>query len=280
MYKISLFRGINSYAYFTIFCAVTKMTNTLQLKFPTKGKNSSIIVEAGHIYTNEQPCLEHQVGATWGNLLSAYLELFGAETAKWLFIDNYNPQFEEKPQNLNVADYLSSLSQWKFTPDKVVYEADLVEHAKEVVAYLQKHDYAGRNYNGKIVLYKCKILLYDPESEKYMCSLLDACLYLQKLEQADGCISVLDQQYASQQKGTITILKKLGANTTNIFPFFYFTPNSPVHASIDSSKVCANEDSNLSFVQPAIDLLQIVSKLSGSISPNSSLEIEVGKYGI
>ena len=256
------------------------MTNTLQLKFPTNGKKSSIIVEAGHIYTNEHQTLEHQVGATWGNLLSSYLALFGAEIENWLFIDNYNPPFEEKPQDLNIGDYISSLSQWGFAPDKVVYEADLVEHAKEVITYLQKQGHAGEHHNGKTVLHKGKILLYDPESEKYMCSLLDACLYLQKLEQADGCITVLDQQYTSQQKGTLTILKKLGTDTTTVFPFFYSTPNSPVHASVDSSNVYVNGNVDLSFVQPAIDLLQIVSKLSGSVSPNSSLEIEVGKYGI
>ena len=256
------------------------MTNTLQLKFPTNGKKSSIIVEAGHIYTNERPTLEHQVGATWGNLLSSYLALFGAEIEKWLFIDNYNPQFEENPQNFDVADYTSSLSQWGFTPAKVVYEADLIGHAEEVIGYLQKHGYAGKHHNGKTVLHKGKILLYDPEKEKYMCSLLDACLYLQKLEQADGCITVLDQQYASQQKGTLTILKKLGADTTNIFPFFYSTPNSLVHTSVDPSNVHANGNSDLSFVQPAIDLLQIVSKLSGSVCPNSFLEVEVEKYGI
>jgi len=256
------------------------MTNTLQLKFPANGRKSNIIVEAGHIYTNEQPALEHEVGATWGNLLSSYLALFGAETEKWLFIDNYNPQFEEKPQDLDIPGYVSSLSQLGFVPDKVVYEADLVEHAQDIVAYLQKHGYAGQHQNGETVLHKGKILLYDPETEKYMCSLLDACLYLQKLEQADGCITVLDQQYSAQQKGTLAILKKLGADTTTVFPFFYSTPNSHTHASVDSSNVYGNEHGNLSFVQPAIDLLQIVAKLSGVVSPNASLEMEVGKYGI
>ncbi len=256
------------------------MAKTLQLKFPTNEKKSSIIVEAGHIYTNEHPTLEHQVGARWGNMLSNYLALFGAETTKWLFIDNYNPQFEEKPQDLQIADYVGLLSQLGFAPDKVVYEADLVEHAKEVVSYLQKQGYAGEHHNGKTILHKGNILLYDPEHEKYMCSLLDACLYLQKLEQADGCITVLDEQYASQQKGTLTILKKLNADVATIFPFFYSTKDSPLHLFVDSSNVYANGPSDLSFVQPAIDLLQIVSKLSGSVSPNFFLEMEVGKYGI
>ncbi len=256
------------------------MTNTLKLKFPTNETKSSIIIEAGHIYTNEQPTLEHQISATWGNMLSNYLALFGAGITKWLFIDNYNPQFEKKPQDFEVKNYVSLLSQWGFSPDKITYEADLVGYAKEVVSYLQKQGYAGEHHNGKTILHKGKILLYDSEKEKYMCSLLDACLYLQKLEQADGCITILDQQYASQQKGTLTILKKLGANVSAIFPFFYSTSDSYIHPSVDSSNVHANGLSGLSFVQPAIDLLQIVSKLSGYVSPNSSLEMEVGKYGI
>ncbi|GEM_PF-1780904 len=257
------------------------MTNILQLKFPTIGeKKSTIIVEAGHIYTNEQPTLEHQAGATWGNMLSSYLAFFGAEIKKWLFIDNYNPQFENKPQNLDVAGYIESLSASGFAPDEVVYEADLVEHAKEVVASLQKQGYASQHQNGKTILHKGNILLYDPQKEKYMCSLLDACLYLRKLEQADGCITVLDKQYDAQQKGTLAILKKLGVKTTSIFPFFYSSPNSSSHSSVDLSNVYTNGKSGLSFVQPAIDLLQIVAKLSGSVSANSSLEVEIGKYDV
>jgi hypothetical protein len=256
------------------------MTNTLQLKFPTKQKKSSIIVEAGHIYTNEQPGLEHKVGAEWGNLLSSYLALFGAEIKKWLFIDNYNPGFEEKPQELDAISYIGLLSELGFAPDRVVYEADLTEHAKEILGYLEKHSYAGPHHTGKTVLYKGKILLYDPKTDKYMCALLDACLYLQKLEIADGCITVLDKQYATQQKGTLTILKKLGVDTTAIFPFYYSTANSPLHSSVDSSNVFANENTHLGFVQPAIDLLQSVAKLSGSVSVKPPLEVEVGKYGI
>ncbi len=256
------------------------MTNTLQLKFPIPKNGSTIIVEAGHIYTHEQPALEHQIGAAWGNLLSNYLTLFGAEIKKWLFIDNYNPQFEQKPQTLNLCSYTNLLTQLGFTPDTILYEADLVLEAKDIINHLQKKNLAGLHQNGKIVLYKGNILLHDPENKKYMCALLDACLYLQKLKQADGCITVLDEQYAPQQKGTIAILKKLEANTENIFPFFYSTASSSLHSSVDSSNVFVNTPADLSFVKPAIDLLQIVAKLSGSVSPKSSLEMDVGKYGI
>ncbi len=257
-----------------------KKMKTLQLKFPTSGKKSTMIVEAGHIYTNEQPALEHQVGATWGNLLSSYLMLFGAETAKWLFIDNYNPSIEGKPQILDETRYVEKLTTWGFVPDKIVYEADLVSEAKEVVKHLQQQGYAGPHHNGRIVLYKGNVLLHDPQSDKYMCALLDACLYMQKLKQADGCITVLDQQYATQQKGTITILKRMGVGTDSIFPFFYSTTQAQQHASVESSRVYVNASNGLSFVQPAIDLLQAVAKLSGSIIPTPTLEMQVAAYGI
>src|SRR3989338_4556088 len=146
------------------------MTNTLQLAFPTNEKKSKLIVESGHIYTNEQP------------------------------------NFEEKPQDLDIVAYISLLPSWGFAPDKIVYEADLVNNAKEIVDHLQKHGDAGPHHNGRIILNKGKILLYDPGNGKYMCALLDACLYMQKLEHADGCVTILDQQYAAQQKGTFTIL--------------------------------------------------------------------------
>ncbi len=255
------------------------MTNTLQLKFPTTG-TSKIIVEAGHIYTNEQPTLEHQIGAALGNLLSDWLAIFGAEIEKWLYIDNYNPQYDDKPQDLDETDYISLLTAKGFTPDKVVYETEFIEHAKDVLEYLQKKGYAGLHNNGKTILYKGNILLYDPGSDKYMCALLDACFYSQKLKQADGCITVLDKQYVSQQKGTLTILKKLDVDTTKIFPLFYSASDSHSHSSVDSSNVFVNGKGDISFVQQAIDLLQIVAKLSGSVCPKPSIDIEVGKYGI
>ena len=256
------------------------MKNTLQISFPTNGKNSQIVVEAGHIYTNEQPGLEHKHGATLGNFLSNYLELFGADVEKWLFIDDYNPKFDNKPEILDVGDYLSALAEWGFQPDEIVYEAGLVGHAKDVLEYLQKHCFAGLHNNGKIVLRKGNIQLYDPGKDKYMCALLDACLYLEKMEQSDGCVTVLDQQYAAQQKGTLTILKKLQADTGRIFQYFYSTAESLKHESVDPSNVFANGDADVSFVQPALELIRAAAKLFGTVSCKDSSEIDVTKYGI
>ena len=256
------------------------MANPLQIKFPPIGNNCDIIIEAGHIYTNEVPANEHKLSANLGYLLTHYLESFYADTTNWLFVDNYNPQFEDKPLSLNLDQYVAQLTSWGFPPSKVLFEADLVEQAKDLLGFLKKNNFAGPHHSGNTVLNKGHIQLYDPSKDKYMCSLLDACLYIEKLKHADGCITVLDQQYTSQQKGTLTILKKLGIDTSNIFPFYYHTPASKEHKSVDLQNVVAGKKKGVPFVQSAIDLVQIVSKLSGSIAITTEIDLEAGLYGI
>jgi len=236
------------------------MINELKLKFP-KIQEIKIILEAGHIYTNEEPNDEHRESVKYGKLLENYFSMFGAGIERWLFVDNYNPQFEDNPEILNIGHYINLLANWEFPPEKIVYEADLVEQAHDVLSYLQRNNYALKNDKDKILLYKDKILLYDIKTEKYMCTLLDACLYLNKLEQADCCVTILNQQYSHQQKGTLTILKKLDVEIEKIFPFFYPTPGKsiqpPLYPHIYSEQ-------KTSFVKPVIDLLKIIEELSGS----------------
>ncbi len=241
------------------------MENELILKFPENAKNLKIAVEAGHIYTNESPGIEHKISAVWGSKIAHLLNLRGAKTSNWVFIDNYNPSFEGKPQTLDSAGYLCLLESWGFKPGIAVYEADLAGSAKEAIAYLKSKSYASE-ISGKTVLCKDKILLYDHEKEKCMCSLLDACLYMEKLKHADACATVLDEQYRSQQKATKTILSKLGADPQMIFPFFYSLPCSNKHSSVGIENIYAAGSKDASSIQHTIDLLQIVSKLSGSVS--------------
>ena len=255
------------------------MDSTLSLKFPKVGQELKIIIESGHIYTHESPSLEHKVSASLGSFLSGYFSLFGASVEKWLFIDNYNPQFEGRTQVLDTVGYLASLSGWGFGPDVVFNEADLVPQAKEVLDYLEKEGYAGKHPNGKTVLFKGGVLLYSPEEDRYMCSLLDACLYLEKLKKADSCITVLESQYSSQQKGTLAILKKLDADTGRIFPFFYSLPASEGHVSSHCSNVFAG-GSAVGIIEPALALLQAVARLSGKVSTDGISEIEVAGYDL
>jgi len=132
-----------------------------------------------------------------------------------------------------------------------------------------------------------KVKLYDSANNQYACSLLDACLYLKKLEEADGCVSVLDQEYKSQQLGTLFILNALNAggytlNTEHIFPFFYSAPETRKHPIVDSSLIFAEETSvdPMSFVQPSLELAKIVSQLSCNLDFHPSLKESVLKDAI
>ncbi|MDO8481143.1 MAG: hypothetical protein Q7S65_05020 [Nanoarchaeota archaeon] len=211
----------------------------LHLNLPHAALDSTVIVEAGHIYTSEQPGLEHRVGAEYGAQFSAFLQGAGARVQKWLFIDDYNPAIQGKPQSLDEAAYLAALSSQGFAPDSIVKESALVTEAIALLAQLQSSGHTRQTREGKTALSKEGVLLYDASTGRHYCSLLDAALYLRKLRGADACVTVLDAQYRQQQKGTLTILKKLGADTSTIAPVFYSTPTALLHPSVHPSQVFA-----------------------------------------
>lgn len=252
----------------------------LQITFPQQPP-SRLIVEAGHIYMHETPGLDHHLSATWGSLIAHYLTLWGAEIEKWVFVDNYNPRLEGKPELLNWSEYYKLLQEWGFTPDKTQFEGNLVSAASGLFEQLQKKGKVEQHPSGVFMLSKGKVLLYHPaagypDGNKYMCSLLDACLYLEKLAKADGCVTVLSDQYRAQQKGTLTILKELGEDTSRIFPFFYAAPSSPAYRSVAPQQVFAEgydpDQPPLGFVRPALDLLKGLQSLSGTVQLGPSLE--------
>lgn len=233
---------------------------------------SKVIVEAGHIYTDEEPTLEQMVGAAIGKNIIDLLKIVGATPEGWLFVDDYNPQFKDltgpKPgKKLDIIDYTAQLREVGFAPVKVIYESSLVTKAEKLLGMLDGGNKT-KCVNGITMLKKDNVLLYNQKSEKYMCALLDACLYIEKLEQAPFCITILDQQYAPQQKGTLTILKKLGVDTTCIFPFFYTTPGNPTdHQSITPSNVFAYGSIHNNKIQPndTINMLLGLLKITSQI---------------
>lgn len=230
----------------------------IQLHFPKRGAETRVIVEAAHIYTNRKIGLEHIVGAELGSRIALCLESLGASVDKWAFIDDYTPLFEEESSQLDLGIYFQTLAERGFAPDNTIYESELVKQAEDLCEHLQKKGYAGKNHKGEIILYKDGILLFDPEKNKYACSLLDASLYTQKLSQADYCVTVLDQGqgYMSQQKKTRIVLKKLGVDTSNVFNYFYTTPKNDAPSG---------DKEHTPFVQPTLDLVQAISMLSGDI---------------
>jgi hypothetical protein len=246
----------------------------LELKIADKEKKQEIVVEAGHIYVNEVPSLEHKMGAEIGSQASKLFEMLGYKVQKWLFVDNYNPYFEDKPIILDEQAYVDSLKDVGFSPDKVMYEADLVDKAEDVLEHLIAENFASKHdLTGKYLLNKGNYLLYDPETNHYSCSLLDACLYLEKAKVGDGAITIIDQQYTPQQKGTLTILKKLGVDTSPIVPIYYSTPQPIIHESIAANKIFLPESKPVNGTSSAIvPKVVAILKLLNQISKVSPLE--------
>ena len=212
---------------------------SLTIPIPTIEK--TVCIEAGHIYTNEEPALEHKLSALWGNILAQYLTAAGAQVQQWLFIDDYNPKLEGEFETLDEKVYIELLQTWGFTPQKIVHESTLIEAANDLLAYLKKKGLTRIHGSGYIVLNKDAVRLYHPQTGHYGCCLLDAALYMQKLKQNDVCITVLSTDFKEQQKGTKYIFDKMGLHSV-VYPF-YFTGKKQYkkHKSVQVPMIFANE---------------------------------------
>jgi hypothetical protein len=175
-------------------------------------KKEKIIVEAGHIYTSEKPGQNHLNDAILGGKIASHIESnFGFEVEKWLLVDNYNPKKNNEIELLDLNGYLFQLRSAGFNVEKCVFEENYVPAAKDIIEILLKNSHAFEQ-NGNIFFSKKKSLLYEPEKDKYKCGLLDAALYLHKLQDSAFCLTLLDKKYESEHGMAMEILKRLGHN--------------------------------------------------------------------
>lgn len=186
---------------------------------------SVVVVEAGHVYTSEVPNHAHAFSATIGADVCAILEKQGHTPEKWLFIDNYNPPLQGKPDVLDEQVYLGLLEQCGFAPDIIVHEADLVPKAKETLEFLVGNGLT-KTKDGKISLTcgKHGLIVLQNSDGRLSCALLDACLYLEKANAGALSVTVLDKPYSSQQEKTFRVLNALGYNTSLIIPVYITQP--------------------------------------------------------
>lgn len=238
----------------------------IDINIPKTNASEKIIVEAGHIYTNELHGQDQESGVAFGGVISDLFNNLGYNTEKWLFIDDYNPQFANKPIILNEKKYISFLKKHNFSPDKIVHESEMVKVAKGELEFLIKHNFVSEGYNDKkLYLTKGNILLFDPSTDIYSCSLLDACLYKQKLEQSDVCITVLDKKWTKQQQNTKQVVKKMGYNPEKVVGVFY---------SNNSSYEEKNKTNPLEHVTNTLNLLTMINGMSGKVNFSSSKKFE------
>lgn len=183
------------------------------------GKPLSVVIEAGHIYTDERPGLTHQIAAEIGGSLIRVLKVAGVVPVGMLFVDDYNPLSGD----LNIKDYLEVLREHGFNPDRVVMESSMRDPAERLITELSVRELTKVKKDGKvlvkgedtILLRKSRILGNGPA-----CDALDAALYIQKRKEADVCLTVLPESYRDQQLRVKKVLALLGEQVPIINIFY------------------------------------------------------------
>lgn len=175
--------------------------------------SSTACVEAAHIYTDEQPGLEHQMSAVIGTNVSRILEEMGVDVNRMLFVDDFNADSKD----LDIHEYESFITKHGFIPDVVVMETTLVEDAKEIVRVLEGLGLTEVNKNGATILKKKEkrekevVLKKSPSLGSVpACSALDAALYIKKFEHSGVCVTVLHERWKNQQDSVKRVITALG----------------------------------------------------------------------
>ncbi len=187
------------------------------------GSANAVVLEAAHIYADKQPHLEQQKGAVLATAVNAGL---GIPTIRTLLIDDYN--ITEKTLDINA--YLVWLTDHGYAPDEVIMESDLVPAAHELLEEIKdrvpakklstsKHD--PWQSNGALGLWTPvgKVPLLTSVGRP-SCALLDASLYLRKSQLAQACLTILPQEYSSQQIATHAILKRINKSVPVVNLYF------------------------------------------------------------
>jgi hypothetical protein len=189
------------------------------------GTSNSVVLEAAHIYADKQPNCEQQKGAV---LAAAVYSGVGIPAIRTLLIDDYN--VSEKTLDINA--YLVWLTDHGYAPDEVIMETDLVPAAHELLEEirdtvpakkLSTPKYDPWQKNGALGLWTSvgKVSLLTTGGRP-SCALLDAALYLRKSQLAPICLTVLPQEYSTQQVATHAILKRISKSVPVVN--LYFNP--------------------------------------------------------
>ena len=175
----------------------------------------AVVVEAAHIYTDEQPTRKHEQGAEIGGRVASFLAGMGLDVQRMLFVDDLNAH----SQDLDLSSYQSMISERGFSPDVLIMESTLQEDADEIIRSLQDTGHTETNKHGAIILKKPYkrakeiVLKKSPgRGETAACAALDAALYLKKREGAGISVTVLHEEWREQQEDVRRVLEALGVD--------------------------------------------------------------------
>ncbi|MFA6411005.1 MAG: hypothetical protein WCW26_05540 [Candidatus Buchananbacteria bacterium] len=174
-----------------------------------------VVVEAGHIYTNEQPGPEHHQSLELGAELCQRLIRAGIRPVPVIFIDDYNPT----ETTLCQRTYLASARGLGFDPAEVIMESEFVAGAEKIIELLNMVGQIDHN-DGVVFTVSPKVCLQKADG-KLSCAALDAAFYRYKFHKWPFAITVLPSDYKDQQRNTKRLLKLLGHKTLPMANVFF-----------------------------------------------------------
>ena len=193
----------------------------------SKAKARKVMLEGGHIYTDEKPNREHALNLKFTQLLKTILESRGHIVNTMLFIDDYHP----KEHILDTRSYIHYAESFGIEFDQVVLESSLVGTAIQIRNALLSYGLASQT--GNMSTLNQRRIHLTKEDGLPSCALLDATLSAMKLKQHDTGVTVLPGSYANQQRNMRTILRhvlKICGTSGEVHLFAPEIPNSKNHA--------------------------------------------------
>jgi len=203
----------------------------------------SVTIEAAHIYLDEDlndpgiaSSLRYQ--ARLAGRLCQRLQDVGISTTRVLFVDDYNVDPAVSRENFSPRQLLDLVTSEGYSPDVLLYEADMVPLAKKIIEALGSQGLTSTK-DDNLLLTRKSVNLYDPTTDRLSCAMLDAALSLVKLEHCgEGAVNVLPKMsqsgmgYRHQQLKMRTIVgEHLNTRVLPIFNLFSRTTGSLPEAS-------------------------------------------------
>lgn len=180
-----------------------------------------LVLEGGHIYSDEIPDVSHDFQLQTTALLRAHLIRKRMAIYSVLFVDDFHPS----TFSLDVRDYCKRALELGWPIDEVILETKMAPVALQILRTLRSMEKILPNDQGFSLKKGNKSGPHLTHSgwEQPSCALLDAALTLVKGTRlrADAVLNVLPEKWRSQQKNTREILKTLlPGNHLPIFNFF------------------------------------------------------------
>lgn len=194
----------------------------------------NIVLEGGHIYTDETPGTTHDVDIRTTALLGAHLSRNGYKVKNVLMVDDFHPT----EHRLDVGAYTQHAAELGWHIDHLVMESALAPIAQAVTERLIGMGVTRPEGNGLILDDGRKgAHLLVPSDGQWSCAVLDAALTIVKFKVlgGEGVVNVLSNEMKGQQRNTRQIVKAVVEERRLPFYNFFIDPNGRDPTTINSS---------------------------------------------